>query len=216
MKGLYAIVDVGLTLARGLPILAYAQALLLGKPCALQLRAKDTCAREQLGLLRELAPLARSAGVPLFANDRPDLAALAGCDGVHVGQDDAPLELVRGLSPALVAGVSTHNMDQLIRALELRPDYVAMGPIFATTTKANADPVVGLALLAQAHSAALARGIPLVAIGGIHAANIASVAAHASAVALVSELLPRAPTSTMADVTAHALALSDLVRGAAS
>jgi thiamine-phosphate pyrophosphorylase len=216
VKGLYAIVDVSLTLARGLSVVGYAQALLAAKPCALQLRAKHTSAREQLGLLRELAPLSRSAGVPLVANDRPDLAVLAGCDFVHVGQDDAPIELVRRIAPGLGAGLSTHNMEQLTAALALGPDYVAIGPIFATQTKVNADPVVGLSVLAQAHAAALAHAVPLVAIGGINASNVESVAAHTSAVALVSALLPESNSVTMDEITAQALAFSAKISGASS
>jgi thiamine-phosphate pyrophosphorylase len=152
----------------------------------------------------------------LVANDRPDLAVLAGCDFVHVGQDDAPIELVRRIAPGLGAGLSTHNMEQLTAALALGPDYVAIGPIFATQTKVNADPVVGLSVLAQAHAAALAHAVPLVAIGGINASNVESVAAHTSAVALVSALLPESNSVTMDEITAQALAFSAKISGASS
>lgn len=125
----------------------------------------------------------------LFANDRPDLALLAECDGVHVGQDDVPLSEVRRFAPQLSVGVSTHDPDQLARALEQRPDYVAYGPVYSTRSKAQPDPVVGIAGLAEAARAARARGIPLVAIGGIDCERIAEVAEHADAAAVISALL---------------------------
>src|SRR5688572_9956552 len=121
MRGLYAIVDLATLEANHINALEFASAILSVRPCALQLRAKEVPARETLGLLRTLVPLCRGARVPLVCNDRADLAMLAGCDMVHLGQEDAPVELVRRLSPGLGIGVSTHDLDQLARALELRP-----------------------------------------------------------------------------------------------
>src|SRR3954468_1471063 len=100
MRGLYAIVDIEALERRGagLDPVRFAEAVLSVHPAAMQLRDKRGGARRTLSLLRAIAPLAGRAGVPLFANDRPDLALLAGGDGVHVGQDDVPVSLVHDLS----------------------------------------------------------------------------------------------------------------------
>src|SRR5690242_12793632 len=98
MRGLYAIVDTQSLNARGVDPVAFAEAVLDAKPAALQLRDKEGTAQRTLSLLRSIGSLARRAGVPFYGNDRPDLALLAGCDGVHVGQDDVPVEAARLLS----------------------------------------------------------------------------------------------------------------------
>jgi len=156
----------------------------------LQLRAKHESTRDTLVLLRALRPLCTAFGALLIANDRPDLAALAGCDGVHIGQDDLPLPLVRLLAPGLLVGVSTHTLEQLAAALAEKPDYVAFGPVFGTVSKERADPTVGLALLAEAHAAARSAGIPLVAIGGINLERARQVAEHSELAAVIGALSP--------------------------
>src|SRR5216683_5961492 len=113
MRGLYAIVDVTTLSQRGLPVLEVASAIAAARPAALQVRAKDLAPREMLHLLRAIHPVCRESGVPLFANDRPDLAMLAGCEGVHVGQDDLPVHIVRRLAPMLRIGVSTHTLSEV-------------------------------------------------------------------------------------------------------
>ncbi len=190
MRGLYAIVDTKLLAARRTDVVAFARAILAARPAALQLRAKETPAREILALLRALGPLCRAAGVPLVANDRADLAALAGCDMVHIGQEDLPYELVHRIAPQLGVGISTHNPAQLARALAFRPRYVAYGPIFATATKANAEPVVGLEGLRQAARTARAEGIPLVAIGGITLSRVHEIAQLVECAAAIADLYP--------------------------
>src|SRR5262245_37247673 len=131
-RGLYPIVDVGTLSARGLSIVDFAARVLAARPTLLQLRAKALGARETLELLRALAPRCGEAGTLLFANDRPDLAVLAGADGVHVGQSDLEVGEVRRFAPSLKVGVSTHSTSELEAALAQRPDYVAFGPVFAT------------------------------------------------------------------------------------
>jgi thiamine-phosphate pyrophosphorylase len=212
MHGLYAIVDAGALDQRGLDPLAFAEAVLRAYPAALQLRAKNVSARETLGLLRALAPMCHRAGVLLVANDRPDLAILAGCDLVHVGQDDMPIERVRRIAPGLGVGISTHNLDQLDAALAARPAYVAFGPVFPTTTKLNPDPVVGVPALAAAYARAHAAGVPLVAIGGITYERARSLVASADAVAVIAELFPAADAggTVYEEITARARALSGL------
>jgi thiamine-phosphate pyrophosphorylase len=191
MRGLYAIVDVGALAAHGLDPRAFGEAVLSVGPAALQLRAKDQPPREVLALLRELAPACRRAGVPLVANDRPDLAMLAGCDVVHLGQTDAPIERVRRLAPSLRVGVSTHTFDQLDKALAAHPAYVAFGPVFETSTKRNPDPIVGVEALRAAHARAVAVGVPLVAVGGITLERAHGLIGGAEAIAVISSLLPR-------------------------
>jgi thiamine-phosphate pyrophosphorylase len=190
MRGLYAIVDVGALALRRIDAVAFADAVLRVRPAALQLRAKDVPARETLALLRELAPMCHRAGVPLVANDRPDLAILAGCDCVHVGQTDMPVDRVRRIAPSLKVGVSTHNLEQLDAALAIRPLYVAYGPVFETSTKKEPDPVVGVAGLRGAHARAAAARVPLVGIGGITRERARELVGLVDAVAVIAELRP--------------------------
>jgi len=131
--------------------------------------------------------------VTLIMNDRTDLALAAGFDGVHVGQNDLPVAAVRTIAGAdLIMGTSTHNPEQLRLADQTEADYLAIGPVFATSSKLNPDPVVGL------QGVRLARSLttkPLVAIGGITRANCRSVLdAGADSVAVISDLVnnPRA------------------------
>jgi thiamine-phosphate pyrophosphorylase len=202
MKGLYAIVDTKVLAARGTDPLAYAKALLEVRPAALQVRAKDVGAREILAILRALGNMCRQLGVPLVANDRADLAALAGCECVHIGQEDLPYELVHRIAPQLSVGISTHNLEQLEKALAFKPRYVAYGPVYETATKMNADPVVGLDGLRQASRIARAAGVPLVAIGGITLARVHEIVELADACAVIADLY--LPGATLADVTARA------------
>jgi thiamine-phosphate pyrophosphorylase len=190
MRGLYAIVDVDFLRRAGISPLPFAEAVLSAKPAVLQLRAKSEGARATLSLLDALVPLCRAAGVPLFANDRPDLAVLSGCDGVHVGQTDLTVADVRRFAPSLRIGISTHDPAQLAAALASRPDYVAYGPVFSTSSKENPDPVVGLEGLASAARLSAAAHVPLVAIGGIDVARARDVARVANLAAVISALLP--------------------------
>jgi thiamine-phosphate pyrophosphorylase len=124
----------------------------------------------------------------LIMIDRADLCLAAEFDGVHVGQEDLSPESVRGIiGPERWLGVSTHNAEQIREADLTSADYLAIGPVFATSSKDNPDPVVGLEGVRQAR--ALTRK-PLVAIGGITRANAASVMeAGADSVAVISDLL---------------------------
>lgn len=209
MRGLYAIVDVETLAPRGLHPVAFAEAVLSVRPAALQLRAKHAPAEEILSLLRAIAPLCRAAGVPLVANDRPDLAALAGCPLVHVGQTDMDVDEVRRVAPGLGVGLSTHTLDQLHRALTARPVYVAFGPVFRTSSKPDAEPVVGVDALRAAHTIAAAARIPLVAIGGITLERAASLVGIADAVAVIGALVP-GPGEAMAEVSRRSQALHAL------
>jgi len=219
MRGLYAIADAEVLEAHGIDVLSFAAAVLSAPLAALQLRAKDVSARQTLSLLRELAPMCRRAGVPLVANDRPDLAVLAGCDIVHVGQHDMPIDRVRRIAPGLRVGVSTHTLEELGAALDTRPAYVAFGPVFATSSKKDPSPVVGVDALRVAHGRARDAGIPLVAIGGITLDRAVGIADDADAVAVISALLPpslsadraRPASDRLAEVAARARELAGVL-----
>jgi len=198
VRGLYVIVDLDALAARGLDPVAFAAAALAGRPCALQLRAKSASPEETIALLRALRPLCTGVGVPLVANDRPDLAVVAGADVVHVGQTDASPMLVRAVASKLGLGISTHTPEQLNDALRHMPAYVAFGPVWQTTSKSAPDPVVGVAGLKQAarllrhHATETGEAPPLVAIGGVTLDRVSEIAGFVSAAAVISDLLPPA------------------------
>jgi thiamine-phosphate pyrophosphorylase len=153
----------------------------------IQYRDKTGNARQMLEHARELK-LRLGNSVKLIMNDRADLALVGGFDGVHVGQDDLSPEGARKLiGETLWLGVSTHNPDQVREADPTSADYIAVGPVFATGSKANPDPVIGLEGVRRART--LTRK-PVVAIGGITRANCRSVIdAGADSVAVISDLL---------------------------
>src|SRR5690348_5316485 len=153
----------------------------------LQYRNKSGSARVMLEHARELK-IRFGSGITLIMNDRADLCLAADFDGVHVGQQDLSPESVRKIiGPDRLLGVSTHNPEQLRDADSTSADYLAIGPVFATSSKQNPDPVVGLEGVRRAR--ALMRK-PLVAIGGITRSNAASVIeAGADSVAVISDLL---------------------------
>lgn len=152
----------------------------------LQYRNKCGNARRMLEEARELRARL-GANVKLIMNDRADLCLAAGFDGLHIGQDDLSPEAARRIiGPARWLGVSTHNPDQLAEADKTSADYLAIGPVFATSSKANADPVVGLKGVWRGRELTCK---PLVAIGGITRANARSVIeAGADALAVISDL----------------------------
>jgi thiamine-phosphate pyrophosphorylase len=153
----------------------------------IQYRNKSGDARQMLDDARELKPRLGNS-VKLIMNDRPDLALVAGFDGVHVGQDDlSPEGARRVIGDRLWLGVSTHNPEQVREADKTSADYIAVGPVFATASKANPDPIIGLEGILRARE--LTRK-PLVAIGGITRGNCRSVIeAGADSVAVISDLI---------------------------
>jgi len=186
------------------------ECLLEARPAALQLRAKSLGARVALELARRISELCQACQVPFFVNDRPDLALLSASVGVHLGQHDLPLGEARRVAPGLQFGLSTHRLEEVDRALVERPDYLALGPIFATASKRDPEPVVGLDILAEAGRRCRQAGIPLVAIGGIDAARAPQVAASAVAGAVISALLP---PGGLPEVSAAARRLHALLGG---
>jgi thiamine-phosphate pyrophosphorylase len=137
---------------------------------------------------RAALQVARARGAKIIINDRADIALALNADGVHLGQEDLPPEAARRLlGPQAIIGFSTHNLEQAEQALDLPIDYVAIGPIFATTTKVSSNPAVGLDKLALIRKTI--GDLSLVAIGGITAGNLQTVLdAGADAVALISDV----------------------------
>jgi len=157
----------------------------------LQYRNKRGSSRELLQASSALAAELVPAGARFFVNDRPDVAYLSGANGVHVGQHDLPVAESRAvLGSSKFLGVSTHNLEQFRSAAATDADYIALGPVFATDSKANPDPVVGTAMIREARK--LTRK-PIVAIGGITLERAREVIeAGADSVAVISDIL-RAP-----------------------
>jgi thiamine-phosphate pyrophosphorylase len=157
----------------------------------LQYRNKATSSRELLEISQRLAGALIPRGVTFVVNDRADVVALAGTSGVHVGQDDLGVDDARAVvGPDKLVGISTHNRAQFEQAAATSADYIAVGPIFSTSTKANPDPVVGTEFIRQVRPLT---DKPIVAIGGITLERAAEVVrAGADSVAVISDVL-RAP-----------------------
>lgn len=182
---LYAILDPSLI---STPIVPFAENLATSGVKLMQLRDKRTSAGQVFAVSKELAAALCPAGVKFIVNDRPDIAAISGASGVHVGQDDlAPEDARRIVGTAGWVGVSTHNLEQFREANATSADYIAVGPIFPTASKENPDPVVGLALLREVRTLTTK---PLVAIGGITLERAADVfRAGADSVAVIRDLI---------------------------
>jgi thiamine-phosphate pyrophosphorylase len=192
---LYAIVDAAY-FSESDELYKFAQELIAGGATLLQYRNKNGSARD---MLEHALALRRIAGdsVRLIMNDRADLCLASGFDGCHVGQDDLSAKAVREIiGNDRILGLSTHNPVQAKQADGSPADYIAVGPIFQTASKANPDPVIGLEGLRRAR--ALTRK-PLVAIGGITRANCrGALDAGTDSVAVIADLL-REPKKAVED-----------------
>jgi thiamine-phosphate pyrophosphorylase len=185
LPALYAIVD---PLDGERAPAALAALLLAGGARLLQLRLKPACSRDLLAAAERIRPLAHAAGALFLVNDRPDVARAVEADGVHLGQDDLPVAAARRvLGPGRMIGVSTHDVDEARAAASAGADYVAVGPIYATTSKEHPLPPQGLELIRAVRAAV---PCPIVAIGGITAETAPLVrAAGADAVAMIAALV---------------------------
>jgi len=202
---LYCIVDAGCfaeTPDLTARISVFTRALIEGGATLIQYRNKSGNSRQIVADAREMVRVKQIAELPkcrtaelqtqrrpvFIMNDRPDICLIAGFEGVHVGQDDLSLEAARRIvGNGLWTGVSTHNPEQVAEADRTSADYVAVGPVYATASKANPDPVIGLDGVRRARE--LTRK-PLVAIGGITRKNARAVIdAGADSVAVISDLL---------------------------
>lgn len=153
----------------------------------IQLREKDLTKRRRLELALRLREVTRRAGVLYIVNDHVDLAMIVDADGVHLGQEDLPIEYVRPLMKEKIIGVSTHSLMQAEEAIEAGADYIGVGPIFETATKENREDLVGVDLLLKVKEIC---PIPYVAIGGIGKDNMdALVSAGCRRAAVISDIL---------------------------
>ncbi len=153
----------------------------------IQYREKDLTRKEIYYTAERLRRITEDYEAVFIVNDHADIACAVDADGVHIGQDDLPIKEARRIMKDKIIGVSTHDLQQAIEAEVEGADYIGFGPIFATSTKENADSPRGLELLRMVSSQVK---IPVVAIGGINIENIEDVLKHgASAVAVVSGIL---------------------------
>ena len=182
---LYAIIDaVWLRTSE----LAFAEMLAESGVELIQYRHKQISTRNLFRISQEMAARLRPRGVRFIVNDRPDIAAMVDAGGVHVGQEDLPVEQARKIcGQGRWVGISTHSLEQVREADATSADYVAVGPIFTTTTKQNSDPVVGPDFIRRARKLTVK---PLVAIGGISLERAEEVLrAGADSVAVASDIL---------------------------
>ena len=200
---LYAIIDPAVR--PDLPALDILNSLINAGVKVIQYRHKDTFHRAHWDECCTLAQRATEAGALFFVNDRADIALLSRADGVHLGQDDLPPNKAREfLGDDKLIGFSTHTQEHAKLANTFAIDYLAIGPVFATGTKKNPDPVVGLDMVRSVRSMT---SKPLVAIGGITMQNAHSVlAAGADAVAVIGDLL------SASDIESHARAFLHVLR----
>ena len=184
--GLYLVTD--RACVQGRDLIAAVLAAVQGGVRCVQLREKQLSSRDFLAQARALMAALAPHGVPLVINDRVDIALACGAQGVHLGQSDMPIADARALLPPPVfIGWSVETPHDVERARTLPVDYLGVSPVFATTTKTDAAPPWGLTGLQAVRAVT---DLPLVAIGGIHAGNAASVLqAGADSLAVVSAIL---------------------------
>jgi len=170
--------DFGFYLVMTNPLVGYAkccEAAVRAGVKMVQLRMKDVPRAELLREAKQLASITKGSETRLIVNDDASVAAESGADGVHVGQGDMPVAEVRAKYPEIgIVGLSTHNLAQAKAAIPQNPDYIGVGPVFATPTKKIPDPVLGPAAAGEMIAAV---PFPAVAIGGINEGNLCEVAA---------------------------------------
>ena len=183
---IYPITDTKLS---GLSHLEQIKALIEGGATLVQIRDKTSMTRKLFDTAKDCLEYCRSKRVTLIINDRVDIAMMLGADGVHLGQNDLPpLEARKLLGKNTLIGFSTHSLDQALRAIEQPIDYIAFGPVFSTSTKADHDPVVGLEQLKTVRDAI--GDFPVVGIGGIDLTNLDDVlCSGVNSAAMISALV---------------------------
>jgi len=197
LGGLYAIVGDDAPLTR-------AEAVIAGGARVVQVRMKRSPAGAVLDAARRIVALATGRALVLV-NDRPDLALLAGADGVHLGEEDLPVAEARALlGPSLLVGRTARTLEEARAALAAGADHVGFGPVFASRTKALAVAPRGIPALA---AVCAALPVPVVAIGGVALDNISEVAAAgAAAAAVIGDLFEQTEPRARAEALAHAFA----------
>ncbi len=183
----YPILDTGLLRRRGLSAIETAKQILNAGAGILQLRHKEFFTDDALEQAERIADLCRDAGATFVMNDRADVAAMLNA-GLHLGQEDLAPSIARRVLKTGLIGFSTHNGAQLLAAAGEPADYRAIGPVYATGSKENPDPVLGVDEFRRLRRLT---GRPVVAIGGITRGNALGVlAAGADSVAVISDLYP--------------------------
>ena len=182
----YPILDTAIAAHHGIDVVSAAEKIFEGGARILQFRHKAFWSRNIFADLQRVGALCRDAGALLVVNDRADIARLAGA-ALHLGQDDlTPGDARRVVDSGTIIGFSTHNEHQFREALMEPVDYVALGPIFGTSSKLHADPVVGLEELRRLRPLTER---PMVAIGGITRENgLAALGAGADSLAVIGDL----------------------------
>lgn len=170
----------GLYLVMTDPLVGYEECARAAVECRvrmLQLRMKKAADSEFLAMAKKIRAITQNTETLFIVNDRLDIARKTDADGVHLGQDDMPLEEARARwnTPGKIFGLSTHNLGQACAAVMQNPDYIGVGPVFSTPTKDIPDPTVGLDGLKRILQAV---SLPAVAIGGISPGNLPDVLAH--------------------------------------
>lgn len=151
----------------------------------IQLRVENRTDKEFLSVAYKIKRRTSDFKIPFIVNNRPDIALLVNAEGIHLGQDDLPIESVKKIAPQKFIGKSTHNLDQALKAEEEGADYISIGPIFSSPTKPNLS-FVGLNLLEQVNKRVSS---PILAIGGINLSNVKEVIkAGAKSVAVCSAI----------------------------
>jgi thiamine-phosphate pyrophosphorylase len=202
---LYLVTDSAL--AKGRPLLDVVRAAVDGGVTCVQVREKDLSARAYIDLLGPIRGLLRDRGVPLFVNDRVDIALAVEADGIHLGQTDLPLARARRIAgDRLTVGISCEAPHDAVEAERGGADYVSVSPVFATPTKIDTAPALGLDGVRAVRAAVR---IPVVAIGGVNATNAAEVLrAGADGICVVSAIVsardPRAAAATLRHIVERA------------
>ena len=202
---LYLVTDADL--AQGRSLLDMVCAAVDGGVTCVQVREKTVSSRAYVERLAPLRGLLRERGVPLFVNDRVDIALAVEADGIHLGQTDMPLALARRIAgDRLIIGISCEAPQDAVEAERGGADYVSVSPVFATPTKTDTAPALGLDGVRAIRAAVR---VPVVTIGGINASNAADVIrAGADGVCVVSAIVgapdPRAAAAALRDVVEEA------------
>ena len=201
--GLYVITDE--IISRGQSHATIAQQAVSGGADIIQLRDKSRSCAELTGIGRKIAAITGKAGVVFIVNDRLDVAIACGADGVHLGQDDMRLSTARQIAPpGFIIGVSVSTVEEAVDSEREGADYIALSPVFSTTSKGNAGPGHGLDRLREIRRAV---SIPVIAIGGINRRNVRDIIeAGADGIAVISAVV------ASPDITEAARELKDLVR----
>lgn len=183
--GLHVLTDRDIPYPRSL--LKIMESAISGGATVLQLRDKTASSEEIIVLGKQLQSLIRGKNISLIVNDNIEAALALNADGIHVGQKDTPAKEVRKrIGKKMILGVSVSSVRQAIKAQEDGADYIGAGPLFPTTTKADADPVLGIEVLREIK---MSVGIPVIAIGGITLFNVFEAAKIADGIAVISAVL---------------------------